>query len=85
MGAAFEARHRDTAAHIARIRARGRKVVVLRLPVTGPLAEREEQLAPRAAAWDRLVRENRVPAMSGTPALRGGAKVALDTGWEVAL
>lgn len=63
MGAAFEARFADTAKHIARIQARGGKVVLLRLPVTGPLAEREEQLAPRAVTWDRLVRENRVPAI----------------------
>lgn len=63
MGQAFEARFRETAQHIARIRARGGKVVVLRLPVTGPLAEREEQMAPRAATWDRLVRENALPAI----------------------
>lgn len=63
MGEAFEARFRDTTRHIARIRARGGKVVFLRFPVTGPLAEREEQLAPRAATWDRLVRENGIPAI----------------------
>ncbi len=60
MGQAFEARFADTAKHIARIQARGGKVVLLRLPVTGPLVEREEQLAPRAATWDRLLRENKV-------------------------
>lgn len=59
----LEARFRETAKHIARIRARGGQVVFLRLPVTGPLAEREEQLAPRAATWERLVRENGVPAI----------------------
>lgn len=63
MGEAFEARFKDTARHIARIQARGGKVVFLRFPVTGPLAEREEQLAPRAATWDRLVRENGIPAI----------------------
>jgi len=63
MGADFEARFRLTAQHIARLQARGGKVVFLRLPVTGPLAEREEQLAPRAVTWDRLVRENGVPAI----------------------
>ena len=35
----------------------------LRLPVTGPLAEREEQLLPRAISWDRLIKENNVPAI----------------------
>ena len=63
MGQGFEARFRDTARHVAAIQARGGKVVFLRLPVTGPLAAREEQLAPRAATWDRLVRENAVPAI----------------------
>jgi hypothetical protein len=64
MGQAMEARFRDTAKHIATIQQRGGKVVFLRLPVTGPLVEREEQLAPRAATWDRLLRENNhVPAI----------------------
>jgi hypothetical protein len=63
MGQGLEARFAETAKHVARIQARGGKVVFLRLPVTGPLAEREEQLAPRAATWDRLVRENKVPAI----------------------
>jgi hypothetical protein len=63
MGAAVEARFKETAQHVARIQSRGGKVVFLRLPVTGPLVEREEQLAPRAATWDRLVRENQVPAI----------------------
>jgi hypothetical protein len=59
----LEARFRETARHIAKIRARGGKVVFLRLPVTGPLAAHEEKIAPRAATWDRLVRENNVPAL----------------------
>jgi hypothetical protein len=63
MGQALEQRFRDTTQHIARIQARGGKVVFLRLPVVGPLAEREEQLAPRAFTWDRLVKENGVPAI----------------------
>jgi hypothetical protein len=63
MEQAFEARFRDTASHVARIQARGGRVVFVRLPVTGPLAEREEQLAPRAATWDRLVRDSGVPAI----------------------
>lgn len=63
MGADLEARFARTREHIARIQARGGKVVFLRLPVSGPLAEREEQLAPRAVTWDRLVRENGVPAI----------------------
>src|SRR5690606_20285513 len=41
MGEAFEARFRDTANHIAAIQSRGGRVVLLRLPVNGPLLERE--------------------------------------------
>lgn len=63
MGKAVEARFRETANHVARIRARGGKVVFVRLPVTGPLVEREEKLAPEAATWGRLVKENNVPAI----------------------
>jgi hypothetical protein len=64
MGQAMEARFSDTAKHVAAIQKRGGKVVFLRLPVTGPLVEREEQLAPRVATWDRLLRENStVPAI----------------------
>jgi hypothetical protein len=63
MGQAFEARFADTAKHIARIQSRGGKVVLVRLPVSGPLVDIEEQLAPRAATWDRLVRENAVPSI----------------------
>jgi hypothetical protein len=48
---------------VAQIRERGGQVLFLRLPVTGPLAEREEQIAPRAFTWDRLVRETGVPAI----------------------
>jgi hypothetical protein len=63
MGQALEKRFADTAKDVARIQARGGKVVFLRLPVTGPLAAREEQLAPRAVTWERLARENKVPAI----------------------
>lgn len=58
-----EPRYAATAEHIRRIRERGGRVVFLRLPVTGPLVEFEEQVTPRAATWDRLVRENGVPAI----------------------
>jgi hypothetical protein len=60
---AIEARFGETAKHIARLKARGVKIVFLRLPVNSPLIDREEQLAPRVATWDRLVRENAVPAI----------------------
>lgn len=61
---AIEERFAASARHIARIRERGGRVVLLRLPVTGPLAEREEQLAPLLHTWGRLVRETGVPAIN---------------------
>lgn len=63
MGQAMEARFKDTTRLVAKIQARGGKVVFLRMPVSGPLVAREEQLAPRVATWDRLLRENNVPAI----------------------
>src|SRR5687768_10295519 len=63
MGQAMEGRFRDTAKHLARLQARGGKVVFLRLPVTGPRVEREEKLAPRAATSVRSLRANNVPAI----------------------
>jgi hypothetical protein len=59
----MEARFAETAKHVAAIQARGGKVVFLRMPLSGPLVEMEEKIAPRAATWDRLVRENKVPVI----------------------
>jgi hypothetical protein len=63
MGQIMESRFQDTVTLVSKIRERGGQVVFLRLPMTGPLVEREEQLAPRVATWDRLVRESAVPAI----------------------
>jgi hypothetical protein len=64
MGQAIEARFGQTAQAIASIRARGGKVVFVRMPVQGPLLEREETLAPLAHTWGRLVRENNAAAVN---------------------
>lgn len=66
MQQAIEARFGETQRHIAAIRARGGKVVFVRMPVQGPLVEREEMLAPLAHTWARLVRENDVAAVNFT-------------------
>lgn len=66
MSRTIEARFGETQRHIAAIRARGGDVVFVRMPVQGPLLEREEMLAPLAATWDRLVRENNVAAINFT-------------------
>ncbi len=64
MGQAIEARFGETAKLISAIRARGGRVVFVRMPVQGPLVEREEMLAPLAATWHRLVKENNVQAVN---------------------
>lgn len=66
MGRAIEARFAETKKQVDAIRARGGKVVFVRLPVQGPLLEREETLAPLAHTWERLVRENGVAAINFT-------------------
>ena len=64
MGRAIEQRFQDTAKHIATLRARGVKVVFVRMPVQGPLVQKEEAIVPLALGWGRLVQENGVPAIN---------------------
>lgn len=64
MGRAIEQRFQDTAKHIATLRARGVKVVFVRMPVQGPLVQKEEAIVPLAYGWGRLVQENGVPAIN---------------------
>ena len=47
----------DVRDSVARIRARGGEVVFIRPPSTGAYYEREQKRVPRAATWDRLLRE----------------------------
>jgi hypothetical protein len=47
----------DVVASVAKIRARGGEVVFIRPPSDGPYLAREKRRAPRAATWDRLLRE----------------------------
>ncbi len=48
---------------VAKIKARGGKVVFVRMPSGGPMREIERQAFPRANYWDRLLRENGVPGI----------------------
>ena len=64
MGQAIEQRFKDTARHVATLRARGAKVMFVRMPVAGPLVQKEEAIVPLAFGWGRLVRENGVPAIN---------------------
>lgn len=64
LGRAIEQRFKDTTVQIDRLRARGVKVVFVRMPVSGPLVDKEAAIVPLAAGWGRLVRENGVPAIN---------------------
>jgi hypothetical protein len=55
--AAIKARIEAARADVAAIRARGGEVVFVRPPSAPPLLDLEEQTAPRARAWDALLRE----------------------------
>jgi hypothetical protein len=63
MGKAIEARFRDTATAVEKLRARGGKVVFIRFPHNGPLKELEDRLNPRARDWDRLLKETKAPGI----------------------
>jgi hypothetical protein len=63
MHQAVEARFRDTAAAVQRIRARGGKVVFVRFPVSGELKKLEDRATPRAGIWTRLLKETGAPGI----------------------
>jgi hypothetical protein len=58
MGHLIEARFADAASCVQRIRARGGKVVFVRLPVSGELKKLEDRATPRAGPWTRLLKES---------------------------
>jgi hypothetical protein len=60
---AIDARFRDSAAAIAKIRARGGKIVFVRFPNSGGLKELEDKIMPRAQSWDPFLK------MTGTPGI----------------
>jgi hypothetical protein len=64
MGQMIEQRFKDTQKHVAALRARGARVVFVRMPVDPILNEKEEKIVPLAAGWGRLVAENGVPAIN---------------------
>jgi hypothetical protein len=63
MGEAVEARFRDTAAAVEKLRTRGGKIVFVRFPVTGELKALEDKATPRAGIWDRLLRDTAAPGI----------------------
>lgn len=63
MGEAIEQRFKDTAAAVAKLRARGGKVVFVRYPFTGQLKKMEDAGTPRAGPWSRFLKETGAPGI----------------------
>lgn len=63
MGQAVEQRFKDTAAAVAKLRARGGKIVFVRFPHNGELKALEDRLNPRARDWERLLKETGAPGI----------------------
>jgi hypothetical protein len=63
MGKAVEARFRDTAAAVNKLRARGGKIVFVRFPHSGELKNLEDRLSPRARTWDPLIKSTGGPGI----------------------
>lgn len=53
----------DVKASVAKIQARGGKVLFVRMPSTGPIREFEKQVFPREKYWDRLLQETGAPGI----------------------
>jgi hypothetical protein len=73
MTEAIEHRFRDTIAAIEKIRARGGKIVFVRLPHSGGLKDLEDRVTPRARTWDPLLKRTGAPGIyySDFPELAG--------------
>jgi hypothetical protein len=63
MDEAVEARFRGIAASVAKLRARGGKVVFVRFPFTGELKQLEDAGTPRAGPWSRIIQESGAPGI----------------------
>jgi hypothetical protein len=60
---AIEARFRDTTAAVEKLRARGGKIVFVRLPVAGELKILEDRTTPRNQIWDRVMKDTAAPGI----------------------
>lgn len=63
MGKAVEARFRNTAEAVNKLRARGGKIVFVRFPNSGELKALEDRLSPRARTWDPLIQSTAAPGI----------------------
>jgi hypothetical protein len=58
-----EDRFRDTTSAVAKLRARGGKIVFVRLPLTGELKALEDRITPRSDIWESLLKHTGVPGI----------------------
>jgi hypothetical protein len=63
MGEAIEQRFHDVAAAVQKLRSRGGKIVFVRLPHSGGLKALEDRETPRAAVWDRVIKDTAAPGI----------------------
>jgi hypothetical protein len=63
MGQAIEARFRNTAAAVAKLKARGGKLVFVRFPFSGELKKLENNATPRAGPWTRMLKDTGAPGI----------------------
>jgi len=63
MNEATEARFRDITTAVSKLRARGGKIVFVRLPVVGELEALEDRIMPRNAIWEPLLKRSGVPGI----------------------
>jgi hypothetical protein len=63
MGQAIEQRFHDVAAAVQKLRNRGCKIVFVRLPNSGELKALEDRETPRAAFWDRIIKNTAAPGI----------------------
>jgi hypothetical protein len=60
---AIEQRFQDVAAAAQKLRARGGKIVFVRLPVAGELKALEDRTTPRSQIWDRVIKDTAAPGI----------------------
>src|SRR6266705_5482459 len=63
MKQAIEQRFHDVVAAVQKLRARGGKIVFVRLPHSGGLKALEDRETPRAAVWDRVIKDTAAPGI----------------------
>jgi hypothetical protein len=63
MKEAIETRFRNTITAVQKLRARGGRIVFVRLPVSGGLKALENQITPRNQTWDPLLQRTSVPGV----------------------